>query len=212
MWRAPYGDGVPPIMSPTDLEPGDLLVGYSHLYAGEYGGETGYSHAAIHIGAGEVLESDGQGVQINDIDHVHLAYDHLAVLRTEDMWSPARISRLRAFAQTHVGKRFNAKGVSELEAVRVQSIQALHRDLEKYFLTRHRMVNPSRELYFCSELVSAAFIDAGVISESAALCFRPETLTPGDLMKDKAFGFFVGYLPKTSSYQIPDDDWFSTNL
>jgi hypothetical protein len=151
-------------------------------------------------------------VQITDVAYMHLAYDHLAVLRAEDAWSQHRLQRLRDFANRHVGKRFNAAGISQIEELKVQNIGTAMQQLEEYFATRRKMVSANRELYFCSELVGAAFIDAGIISDSAALFFRPETLTPGDLIKDKAFGFFVGFVPKFKEYEIPDDDWFTTNV
>lgn len=73
-------------------------------------------------------------------------------------------------------------------------------------------VKADREVYFCSELVTAAFIHVGIIDKSAAVLFTPETFSPEDIGRDKAFGLFVGYLISHSVYKVPETDHFRSSL
>jgi hypothetical protein len=81
-----------------------------------------------------------------------------------------------------------------------------------YFEGLSAPVETERNSYFCSELVASAFIDADIITKSAAILFKPEALLPIDISQDKVFGFFVGYIARDSAYSVPDDDWFRTSV
>ncbi len=66
--------------------------------------------------------------------------------------------------------------------------------------------------YFCSELVTSAFIKVGIIHESAAIIFAPETFLPEDIGQDKVFGFFIGYIIPYDDYKIPENDYFQYSI
>ncbi|THD07122.1 hypothetical protein B1806_15340 [Metallibacterium scheffleri] len=200
------------VIDKFSLQPGDVLLSYAAQMMDEPGCETGYCHAAIYLGSGEILESDAQGVKKSSVEDILLAYDHIAVMRSEDIWSSARIEALRDFASRHIGKKFNIRALPRIELLRQLSVENPHQEIIDYFAGRATPVEADRETYFCSELVTSAFIDAGIISESAALLFKPETLMPIDIAQDKVFGFFFGYIPKRSNYVIPSDDWFRSNI
>jgi len=200
------------MLSEGDLRPGDVLVGFAMLSKGEQGCETGYSHSAVYLGAGDILESDAQGVQISTIDHMMLAYDHFAVLRASETWSDSRLARLRRFAEQHVGKKFNSIGIHRIDYRKEEEDETSQQQVEAYFAGRGVPVATDRPIYFCSELVVSAFLDVGIIDASAAMLFKPETKYPMDIARDKAFGFFVGYIPKSKAYVIPDDDWFHSYI
>lgn len=194
------------------LEPGDVLVCYSPQMIEEVGCESGYSHAAIYLGAGEILESGTGGVKIISIEDLLSIYDHVAVLRASDTWSHASIQRLKQFGSLHVGKKFNIRALPKIEFRREESLENAQQHVEDYFSGRAVSVKTDRELYFCSELVVSAFIDSGIISDSAAVLFKPETFFPIDIAKDKVFGFFIGYIKKSDTYEVPSEDWFQSNI
>lgn len=200
------------IVSESSLHPGDILLCYATQMMDESGCESGYSHAAIHIGSGEILESDSEGVKKSCVEEILLAYDHIAVMRAEDTWSKSRIQSLQDFALRHLGKKFNIRALPRIEMLRQISNESSLGEVKDYFEGRATPVNPDRGAYFCSELVTSAFIDAGVISESAAILFKPETMMPIDIARDKVFGYLVGYIPKNASYVIPSNDLFRSNI
>lgn len=61
--------------------------------------------------------------------------------------------------------------------------------------------------YFCSQLVVAAFIFAGVIGESASIVFKPEVATPRGICFDAIYGRFIGYLT-CPGHEVPASDRF----
>ena len=69
-----------------------------------------------------------------------------------------------------------------------------------------------RESYFCSELIVSAFIDVGIIDDSASIVLSPDILSPSDIGTDKAFGLFRGYVIRSAEYKVPEMDHFRTSL
>lgn len=201
-----------PTINESSLQPGDILLCYGTQLMDEPGCESGYSHAAIYIGDGKALESDAEGVKTSSIDNILLAYDHIAVMRAEDTWSKSRIQSLQDFALRHLGKKFNIRALPKIQMLKEISIDNSLQEIKDHFSGGAAPVQPNRSTYFCSELVTSAFIDAGIISESAAILFKPETMMPIDIAQDKVFGFFVGYIPKNTSYVIPGGDLFRSSI
>lgn len=202
----------PKFINESSLQAGDVLISYARLMMGEPGCETGYSHAAIYLGSGEILESDTSGVKKSTVGDVLRVYDHIAVLRSHNLWSRSRIGRLKDFASRQIGKKFNIYALPRIEFLRQESAENSYREISDYFEGLSDPVETERNSYFCSELVASAFIDADIITESAAILLKPETLLPIDIAQDKIFGFFVGYIAQDSAYSVPDDDWFRTNV
>ncbi|RYG39290.1 MAG: hypothetical protein EON93_00175 [Burkholderiales bacterium] len=196
----------------SSLLPGDVLLSYGTQMMDHPGCESGYSHAAIYLGSGEILESDAGGVKRSSVDDILLAYDHIAVMRADNVWSNKRVASLKHFAERQIGKKFNAHALPRIELLRQTNIDGAHQQILDHFAGKGAPVVTERPVYFCSELVVSAFIDAGIITQSAAILFKPETLVPIDIAQDKVFGFFVGYIPKNSRYTIPDNDWFQSNI
>jgi len=94
------------------------------------------------------------------------------------------------------------------EALRVEAMARV----EGYFEGTEAPPPDERKLYFCSELVTAAFIRAGVIEEPASLLLSPDVFSPEGLAADKCFGFFIGYLVPYEGYEVPEDDHFQTEI
>ncbi|WP_180187967.1 hypothetical protein [Achromobacter insuavis] len=200
----------------VDLQPGDVLLCYSCMTAEEEtAAETGYSHVAITLREGQVLEATNEGVRVVSVDRLFEDYDHIAVLRelnTNEIWDESRLDSLEKFAAQHKGKRFNQIGLARFP-VRKESYRNDQMErVQNYFAGTAPDVLSNRGIYFCSELITAAFIHVGVIQKSAAVVFTPETFSPSDIAKDGVFGFFFGYVKPTSSYVVPDGDFFKSYI
>jgi len=198
-----------------DIQAGDVLLCYSRLTADERtAGSTGYSHVAIALPGGRALQAD-KGVEVVSVESIFEEYDHIAVLReatAHELWDDERLQALEEFATKQQGKPFNGMGLQRFPARKEKYADDLMERVEGYFEGTTAQVQSDRGLYFCSELITAAFIHVGIIHPSAAVVFTPETFSPSDIAKDKAFGFFRGYVKHSPDYVIPENDYFKSNL
>lgn len=199
----------------SDIQAGDVLLCYSHLTAKEEtASATGYSHVAIALRGGRVLEAN-KGVQLVSVAGLLDDYDHIAVLReasAQELWDEERLNSLEEFASQAIGKPFNRMGLERFPARKESYRHDIMERVEGYFEGTTQQVRSNRGVYFCSELITAAFIHVGIIEQSAAVVFTPETFSPSDIAKDKVFGFFRGYVRYTQNYAIPNEDFFKRNI
>lgn len=200
----------------ADIQAGDVLLCYSRMTAEEETAiGTGYSHVAIALREGRVLEASNKGVQVVSVAGLLEDYDHIAVLRelnTNELWDQARLDSLEEFAAQAIGRRFNQVGLAKFPGRKESYRNDLMERVHGYFEGTTREVPSNRGVYFCSELITAAFIHVGIIEQSAAVVFTPETFSPSDIAKDKAFGFFCGYVKSSSGYAVPSGDFFRSNI
>lgn len=200
----------------ADIQAGDILLCHSHMTAEEKTAiGTGYSHVAIALREGRVLEASNVGVQVVSVEELLEDYDHIAVLRElniDELWDKARLDSLEEFAAQAIGRRFNHMGLAKFperkESYRLDLMERVH----GYFEGATAEVPSKRGVYFCSELVTAAFIHVGILEQSAAVVFTPETFSPSDIAKDKAFGFFRGYVKSPSSRPVASSDFFRSSI
>lgn len=200
----------------TDIQGGDVLLCYSRMTAKEETAVgTGYSHVAIALRDKRVLEAANEGVQVTSIESLLEEYGHIAVLRelkANELWNDSRLDSLDEFASQAIGKPFNRTGLGKFPIRKESYRNDLMERVHGHFEGTTPEVSSDRGVYFCSELLVAAFIKVGIIEQSAAVLFTPETFSPSDIARDKAFGFFCGYLKCTSIYIVPDDDFFKCNI
>jgi uncharacterized protein YycO len=202
----------PKILQEPDLRPGDIILCYCSQYRTEVGKENGYSHAAMCYKDGVVIEADGKLVRDTTLAALLGQYEHLAILRAPDTWSAERLFRLKEFAKERLGAKFNREGLNNYASNRAESHATAPERIQRYFDGLEKPAPAIKDDYFCSELVVAAFNHVGIVDESAAVIMRPEIFLPEDIAKDKAFGFFVGYILPYDTYAIPSNDFFRTNL
>lgn len=196
-----------------DLLGGDVLLCFSSMMANEAQADgTGYSHTAIVLPDQLVLEASAAGVRMVSVATLLDEYDHIAVLRNRELWDCSRLQRLEQFALEAAGKTFNALGLKKFPERKERRQADLMDRVAGFFEGTEPEVVSRRGVYFCSELTTAAFIDVGMIEQSAAVVFTPETFSPSDIGKDKVFGFFCGYLKSHPGYKIPEDDYFKDSL
>jgi hypothetical protein len=200
----------------ADIRAGDILMCYSSMTAEEKSAiGTGYSHVALALREKLVLEASHKGVKIVSVEGILEDYDHIAVLRelnTNELWNEDRLNCLDQFAAQNIDKSFNKWGFARFPERKATYQGDVMERLDDHFEGTTPEVASIRELYFCSELVTAAFIYVGIIEKPAAIVFTPETFSPSDIAEDKAFGYFCGYVKCTPDYIVPDRDFFMSNI
>lgn len=197
----------------SKIQSGDILLCYSSEMLGKADGlENGYSHAAICLNSSEVVESASNGVQTTTVDNLFEEYLHIALLRNNELWSQSRIQKLCEFANDKIGKKFNLIGVKKYPKRKETNQEAMLDQVKNIHNGTMKPLSSDRNVYFCSELVTSAFIHVGIIDSSATVCFRPEIFSPEDIGKDKAFGFFIGYILPYEEYEVPENDFFRINI
>lgn len=199
-------------ISENNLKIGDVLLGYTSSAIGKGHEElnSGYVHASIYLGENEVAEATKRNVQITTFKKAVEDYDHIAVLRQPDAWNENNASRLKAFVQDLIINqvKFNNKGIKGFKNNLKAQYISEQENLEKYFNGQYKPKSPFKEKYFCSELVVSAYIAVGFISESAAIIYNPEVISPSSLGNDSIFGTFLGYIKPYEQYIIPENDQF----
>lgn len=201
------------ILNKESIKDGDVLLCYSaELHGKDSSVENGYSHAAICIHDSQIIESSAGGVKITNIEKLCEEYGHIAVLRNDGLWNEGRLEALKEFSSECIGKKFNSIGMGKYEARKKAYVDTSTERVKGYFEGTVPSSPSDRDVYFCSELITSAFIRAGIIGESASILFAPETQSPEDIGKDKVFGFFAGYIVSYPGYEIPKNDMFEGSL
>ena len=133
-------------------------------------------------------------------------HDHIAVLRSRDLWDCDAVERLRAFVGESAGKPFNLIGMLRAPSRQEEHLETVMDKLDAFFKTG-AATSPVVGSYFCSQLVAAAFVYAGVNGESASVVLSPEVATPLGMSFDAVYGTFIGYLAPPG-YKVPRGDRF----
>ena len=193
-------------------QPGDVLLCFSSEMAGEEEFLYGYSHAAICTVKSGVVESSNSGVSKTDISSLLEEYGHIAVLRNSELWSTYRSTKLDEYAINQLGKKFNKVGMYKVPLRKEKQQGELKGKIEGYFNGTFVPPSHERNTYFCSELITSAFIHVGIIDKSASIILNPSIFSPEDIGYDKAFGFFSGYILPYEDYVIPESDIFRTSV
>jgi hypothetical protein len=172
---------------------------------------SGYTHAAICVGDGLAAGSSESGFEVEPLRDLIGFFDHVAVFRQADAWSPRRKRALRLFADKLLAEAARYPGVEVLRHFK-KTKQAhegsLHEQLTMFFEGTLEPTSQEKGEYFCSEFVAACFIYVGYIEPSAAVIFNPKAISPGDLGKDAVWGTFVGYISALDDYEVPAEDEF----
>lgn len=205
---------MPKILNVSDVTPGDVLLGRSDFSGAPVSKVTGskYAHAAICVRHGYVAEASGHRVKEIEIEKLFEEYDHIAVLRQPDCWSPRRVKKLQSFIDAAISRKagFNCDGMRTFKERKAAHEKNSMDKLREFFNQTPAAPIVDCKSYFCSELVAAAHVAVGIIEPSAAVVYEPSTLSPSDLANDFTFGIFCGYLIPYSEYILPKDDEFSS--
>ncbi|MEQ9230514.1 MAG: YiiX/YebB-like N1pC/P60 family cysteine hydrolase [Cyclobacteriaceae bacterium] len=145
------------------LQPGDILLTRSDSRVSELVRRiTGsrYSHAILYVGVSSIIESDGYGVQSNNLQRVLISQkDDAKVLRLKSDSRSTKTQNAEVFARRLVGTAYST-----------DEAKISHLKLES------EAKEPNRQ--FCSRFVAQAYSNAGV-----NLVDNPDYCTPEDLLQ-----------------------------
>lgn len=218
-------------MHPTQLEVGDVLLcrgqkdgtSLGAYVRGEIAAASAsvYTHAAICVGTGRVLDARvGQGVTIRRVVELLAESTYVAVLR-QPLWRQSGAqAALQSFAERLSSKRvkynkrrfwrFLLKPSRDKQLLWEREVAAnqgtVFEKLEKFFESGEHPLDGRVEEYFCSELVVHAFERCGIVGRAVLIPNNPSYIAPGDLARDATYGYPVGYMAKGSAFEIPSDD------
>lgn len=188
------------MLSQNDLSTADILLstgtsGTSRAIRGMSGSR--YSHAALYIGNGEIIEAIGEGVVRQDLSRA-MSDDTLVSVYRRLRMSPAQASMVVRYATSQIGKPYDETGAlgggatstgrGGMLTVFVTAIVPLI-GYGLVIADAYNRINPEASFY-CSELVALAFDHANVSLGSGAA-----STTPGDISSAPSHVLnFIGHL------------------
>ncbi|WP_369765210.1 YiiX/YebB-like N1pC/P60 family cysteine hydrolase [Flavobacterium sp. WC2429] len=118
-----------------------------------------YSHAILYVGVGSIIDSDGYGVQSNNIQRLLIEKpDDIIILRLKDKSLYNKLELVEMFARRNIGMQYST---SEAK------IAALNKEVEAK--------EPNRQ--FCTRFIAQAYESAGInLVENANYCVPEEIL------------------------------------
>ena len=184
------------MITQRDLRPADILLSTSGATVSRvirFGTGSRFSHAAVYVGDGEIIEAIGEGVVRQSLSRA-MQDDTLVCAYRRIRMSDAQAQQVIRYASAQVGKPYDEAGaagagvtsgrglllsvfagwlvpISGLAVVSALGADAINR------------LNPERR-FFCSELVALAFKEASVpLGRGAA------SSTPADISSAHVLNF-----------------------
>lgn len=126
-----------------------------------------FSHAMLYVGLSSYIDSDGKGVQANNIQRkLFESSDDVKVLRIKDASSKDKLIHITNFARTKIGTEYSVR--EAFAALRDSS------ELEAQ--------EPNRQ--FCTRFVSQAYQSAGInLTDNPDYCLPDELLNSKELFE-----------------------------
>jgi hypothetical protein len=203
----------------SDLLPGDILLFRSidqKKHQQKISAATGsrYTHAAIYLGNHEIAESNYPKVQIRKLSDADKEKQVIGVLRSQCGFSEKRAADLRTFVKELIERDagYDWRGALTFEQRRSDFVVNLLNNLAENYGNITTNDQLTEKSYFCSALVVACYIVAGIIDNSAQVAYKPDVFSPGDLHGDPTFGWFLGYITKEEKRIEADDPLLSIML
>ncbi len=161
-----------------------------------------YSHAAIYLGDGKILEAVVPRVRIAPLKVPTRGY--IGVIRSQCGFGPERQEILRDFAAQLVTNktRYDLRGVLEFVGIRRDEYW---KNVQAIIDGASSVKGDERTKYFCSALVARIWCIVGIADESAWYVFLQDLVSPGGIVGDVNFGWFLGYLVPPG-VTVPDSD------
>lgn len=177
------------MLSDRDLRPADILLSTGDAAVSAViraGSGSRFSHAALYIGGGEIIEAIGEGVVRQSLARA-MGDDTLVSVYRRLRMSDAQAQQIIRYASTQVGRPYDAAGaagagsgsgrgfmITVLAAAIVPGLGSLTQSalVTADAINQH---NPGRS-FFCSELVAMAYAEAGVPIGSGGA-----STTPGEI-------------------------------
>ena len=169
-----------------DLNPGDILLYRTKnksIASAIIRWWTGspYSHAAIYLGGGKILEALVPGIKINPLKIQRGGY--IGVIRSQLGFGPERQQILRDFADQLVknNARYDLRGVLQFVGINSKVYQD---NIDAILSGAANIHGNERTRYFCSALVARIWCIVGIADESAWFLFLRDLISPGDIQGD----------------------------
>jgi hypothetical protein len=196
-----------PVIAESQLQPGDIIARCTPGLVSqgiEIGTWSRYSHVALYIGNGQIIDSTARGVQIRSLADLLASSDRVGVLRVPGLTANEAQVVIQG-AESHDGAAYNfagagAIGLQKITGVVSQANQGLGAIIGVLSRAEHlpdSVVNNGT--YWCSQLVVNALESAGINPTYA------NGATPGDVVRLGTLGVFeeVGRLPFGTSTTTP---------
>jgi len=161
-----------------------------------------YSHAAIYLGDGQILEAVHPRVRITPLKIPRSGY--IGVIRSQLGFGPERQEILRDFANQLVTNkaRYDLRGVLDFDGIRRDTYW---KSVDAILAGASKIQGDRRTRYFCSALVARIWCVVGIADASAWHLFLQDLISPGGIVGDVNFGWFLGYLVPPGM-TVPDGD------
>lgn len=162
------------------LEFGDIILIRSNTRISQlvrHRTQSQYSHAILYVGVASVIDSDGYGVQSNNIQRLLIEnVDDAVVLRLKE--KAPNIEQVEFFARQKIGTEYSTE---EALATRI------NKDIEAK--------EPNRQ--FCTRFVAQAYKNADI-----TIVDNPDYCTPEDLLKSDQLMIIEDVLREASKKEI----------
>lgn len=150
------------------------------------------------------------GVRKIGIQDLVIQYCHVAIFRQPHAWSPDRVRAMNLFIEKIIqaGAKYKVDVIWKFVKDKKEHNESIFQKLESFFNGSLAPDAVEKGKYFCSELVVDCLVSTGFIDPSAAILYKSNTFSPGDLGEDPTFGTFLGYISLRENYEVPSDDVF----
>lgn len=194
-------------IDPSELQAGDILLYRTKKTSAisalvRWRTSSPYSHAAIYLGSGQILEAVAPRIRKTVLKVPRRGY--IGVIRSQYGFGPERREILHDFASQLVANkaRYDLRGVLNFVGIRRD---AYWKSIDAILAGASDIKGDQRTRYFCSALVARIWCVVGIADASAWHLFLRNLISPGGIVGDVNFGWFLGYLVP-SGMTVPDDD------
>lgn len=138
-----------------------------------------YSHAILYVGVSSIIDSDGYGVQANNLQRLLIEKeDDAIVLRIKDKEKKNILSSIEFFARQKIGTEYSTEEAK---------IATIAKEL--------KAKEPNRQ--FCTRFIAQAYDSSGI-----KLVDNPDYCVPEDILKSPELVVIKDVLRKASSKEI----------
>ena len=171
----------------SDLRAGDIVLSSTNGIASlgiRVLTITPVSHAALYLGDDQIAEAVGSGVHIRSTAEFIAGESTIVAFRHPDL-RPDQAAQVRAFAESHEGKKYNSLGIVlqapftlQRQLCEIPLVPSLVRDACIRGLAAIQLGAARNDRFFCSQFVLEAYQQAKLPLTTA----NPLLVSPADLL------------------------------
>ena len=138
-----------------------------------------YSHAMLFVGVSSIIDSDGYGVQSNNLQRILIEHeDNAVVLRVRQKLKSEQLNNVEFFARQKIGTQYSTEEAK---------IAAISKELEAK--------EPNRQ--FCTRFIAQAYNSAGI-----KLVGNPDYCVPEDILQSPELSIISNVLRVATEKEI----------